>query len=141
MKTICAVFRNPRPVGRLRLIVLLMALALVGINQAPRAVAARSAAQSAVVTPITTVPMLTGTLVAVNNGPGNQTNPHVNCDRVSYTNDDLEGSSTIHYFDFSSGMDNVIPGNYLDRLSAVFSGRIAFTELTGFGDQVVLFDT
>src|SRR5262249_15791881 len=140
MKTICAVFRNRRPLGRLRLIVLLMALALVGINQAPRAVAARSAAPSAVVTPITTVPMLTGTLVAVNNGPGNQTNPHVDCDRVSYINDDFQGSSTIHYFDFSTGTDTVIPGNNLDRLSDVFGSTIAFTELTGFGDQIVVFD-
>src|SRR5262249_49428001 len=132
MKTICAVFRNPRPVGRLRLIVPLMALALVGINQAPSAVAARSAAQSVVVTPIATVPMLTGTLVAVNNGPGDQTNPHVSCDRVSYTNDDFAGMSMIHYFDFSTGTDSVIPGNGLDRLSDVFGSRIAFTELTGF---------
>src|SRR5215472_11627778 len=141
MKTICAVFRNPRPVGRLRLIVLLMALALVGINQAPRTVAARSVAQSVVVTPFTPAPMLTGTLVAVNNGPGDQTNPHVSCDRVSYTNDDFAGMSTIHYFDFSTGTDNAIPGNGLDRLSNISGSSIAFTEITSLVDQIVVFDT
>src|SRR5262244_4599835 len=101
MKITSYVIRNRRALGRLlRVFVLLIGLALVGINRGPGPVAARGTTQSMVVTPITTVPMLTGTLVAVNNGPGNQTNPHVDCDRVSYTNDDFQGSSTIHYFDF-----------------------------------------
>jgi Tol biopolymer transport system component len=120
----------------------LAAVALSVNLRCPSPVAARStAAQFAVVVPPTTVHMLTGTLMAVNNGPGNQTNPHVNCDRVSYTNDDLEGSSTIHYFDFSTGADNVIPGNTLDRLSDLSGTHIAFTELTALGDRIVVFDT
>lgn len=119
-----------------------MVVALFCINQGPSvAVATIAAGQPTVVVQATTVPMLTGTLVAVNNGPGDQTDPHVNCDRVSYTNDDLEGSSTIHYFDFSTGTDNVIPGNGLDRLADVFGTRVAFTELTGLGDRIVVFDT
>src|SRR5215813_2555662 len=142
MKITSYVIRNRRALGRLlRVFVLLIGLALVGINRGPGPVAARGTTQSMVVTPITTVPMLTGTLVAVNNGPGNQTNPHVDCDRVSYTNDDFQGSSTIHYFDFSTGMDNVIPGNGQDRLSDLSGSRIAFTEVAPLGDQIVVFDT
>jgi hypothetical protein len=87
--------------------------------------------------------MLTGTFVPVNNSQGDQTNPHVDRDRVSYTNDDFAGHSLIHLFDFSTGTDSVIPGNGLDRLSDVSGTRIAFSEInTALGvDQVVLFDT
>ena len=143
MRTTRIVIRNRRPLGQLfRLIVCLIAMTLVGINRGSIPTAASSmAAQSAVVVPPTTVQMLTGTLVAVNNGTGDQTNPHVNCDRVSYTNDDLEGTSTIHYFDFSTGTDSVIPGNTLDRLSDLSGSLVAFTELTALGDRIVVFDT
>lgn len=142
MRTIHTVIRNHRPSGQLlRLIVWLIAVALVVTYRGPSPAAASSAALSTVVVQPTTVSMLNGTLVAVNNGPGNQTNPHVNCDRVSYTNDDLEGTSLIHYFDFSTGTDNVIPGNTLDRLSDVSGTLVAFTELTGLGDWIVVFDT
>src|SRR5262249_27118312 len=141
MKT-SSVIRDRRPPGRLlTLFVLLIALFLVGINQAPSAVAAKSAAQSAIVTPSTPVPMPTGTLVALNNSFGNQTNPHINCDRVLYTNDDFQGSSTIHYFDFSTGTDSVIPGNEQDRLADVYGMHIALTEINALGDYIVLFDT
>lgn len=88
----------------------------------------------------TPVPALTGSFSPVNNGPGNQTNPHVDCNVASYTNDDLEGSSTIHYWDFSTSTDHVLPGNGLDRLSDLSGSKIAFTELTGAGDSVALFD-
>jgi hypothetical protein len=121
---------------------LLIGIALVGIHQGPSPVAARSVgAQSTIVLQVPTAKMLAGTFQAINNGPGDQTNPHVNCNRVSYTNDDLEGTSSIHYFDVSTGTDNVVPGNTLDRLSDVSGTRIAFTELTGPGDQIAVFDT
>src|SRR3954468_22999985 len=86
-------------------------------------------------------PTLTGTFSAVNNGPGNQTNPHVDCNTASYTNDDFQGSSTIHYWDFSTSTDHVIPGNGLDRLSDVSGNRIAFTEFAAGGDTVALYNT
>jgi Tol biopolymer transport system component len=86
-------------------------------------------------------PVLTGTFSAVNNGPGSQTNPHVDCNTASYTNDDFEGNSTIHFWDFSTSTDHVVPGNGLDRLSDVSGNRIAFTELTASGDSVALYNT
>jgi Tol biopolymer transport system component len=85
-------------------------------------------------------PALVGSFVAVNNGHGNQTNPHVACDLVSYTNDDL-GVSTIHYYDFASNTDHVVPGNSVDLLSDVAGTRVALTEVTSDGDTVAFFDT
>jgi hypothetical protein len=134
---------NNRRLRRLVLIVLLIALALTGIDHGPSRAAARNTAQSGIITPNATVPMLTGTLQAVNNSRGNQTNPHVHRDRVSYTNDDLEGSSTIHLFDFLTAADNVIPGNAQDRLADVSDTKVAFTavEFLFPGDNVLVFDT
>lgn len=143
MRNIHTVVRNRRPLQQSRsLIALLIVASLAGINAGASHVAARSArAQSAVVLQTTTVPMLAGAFRAINNGPGNQTNPHVDCDLASYTNDDFQGSSTIHYFDFSTGTDSVVPGNGLDLLSDVSGSRIAFTEVQADGDHVIVYDT
>lgn len=88
----------------------------------------------------TPAPALTGSFSAVNNSQGNQTNPHVDCNVASYTNDDFQGSSTIHYWDFTTSTDHEIPGNGLDRLSDVSGNRVAFTEVTPAGDSVALYD-
>ncbi|HVE82981.1 MAG TPA: hypothetical protein VND93_09050 [Myxococcales bacterium] len=87
------------------------------------------------------MPMLSGTFSVVNSGPGDQTNPHVDCNLAPYTNDDFFGSSTIHWFDFSTNTDHVIPPRGQDSLSDVSGPRIAFTEASSSGDQVVVFDT
>ena len=110
-----------------------IALAFVVINQIPARVIATSTTQS--------VPMLNGTLTAVNNSFGSQTNPHVNRNRVSYTNDDFEGTSLIHFFDFATATDNVVPANGFTRLSDVADNRVVFTEFTASGDHIVVFDT
>lgn len=91
--------------------------------------------------PAASVPMLAGTIRPVSVSPGNQTNPRVDCDKVTYTYDDLEGSSTIHYFDLATGVDTVIPTDGYARLSDVQGGRVAFTELGASGDQIVIYDT
>ena len=88
----------------------------------------------------TTIPMLPGTTQQISIAPGNQTNPHVVCNLVSYTNDDLEGSSTIRYLDFATNTEHIIPGNTLDRLSDTDGQRIAFTELTATGDRILVYD-
>jgi len=125
-----------------RLIVLMIAISVTGINASRGSVVATStAAQSTIVLQTTAVPTLTGTFQVVNNGPGNQTNPHINCDIASYTNDDFMGRSTLHYWDFATGIDSVIPGNDIDLLSDVSGGRIAFTEVRQDGDHVIVYDT
>ena len=142
MRNIHTVIRYRRPLRQTRrLLVLLIAVALVSINAGPSLSAAASkGAQSAVVSQTTTITMLPGTTQAINNGPGNQTNPHIYCDLASYTNDDFQGASTIHYFDFSTSTDRVIPGNQ-DLLSDIAGSRIAFTEVHADGDHVAVYDT
>ena len=97
--------------------------------------------QSDAVLQTTTAPMLTGTFQTVNGGFGDQTDPHIDCNRASYTNDDFFGALSIRYFDFATNTDQAIPGNGTDVLSDVFGGTIALTEATPSGPQVVLFDT
>src|SRR5262249_14843576 len=75
-----------------------------------------------------------------NNGLGNQTNPQVECDLVTYTNDVL-GSSTIHYLDLSTNTDREIPGDEVDLLSDVSGSRVAYTEVDNDGDHIMVFDT
>ncbi len=86
-------------------------------------------------------PSLNGVFSVVNNGPGHQTDPHVDCDLAPYTNDDNEGTLQIRYYDFVTGADQAVPGNGADSLSDVSGSRIAFTEGTAFGSQVIIFDT
>jgi len=85
--------------------------------------------------------MLPGNFQVVNNGPGDQTDPHVDCDLVSYTDDDFSGVLRIRYFDVATSTDHAIPGNGADSLSDASGTRIAFTEATLDGPQVVVFET
>jgi len=86
-------------------------------------------------------PVLPTTAEVVSNELGNQTNPHVQCNSVSYTFDDFQGISTIHYHDMVTGADNVVPGNQVDLLSDISGSRVAYTEVTFTGDTVRIFDT
>lgn len=88
----------------------------------------------------TTTPMLPGITQPIGVGPGNQVNPSVTCNVASYTNDDFEGTSSIHYFDFATNTDHVVPGNGLDRLSETDGQQIAFTQIDSHGDRVGIFD-
>ena len=139
MTTPHTVFQNRRPTIARALTVSLIAVAAVSIGFGLRGASAGSmTTPSASVQ--TTVPMLTGELQVVNDGPGDQTDPHVNCDRVAYTNDDNQGSQLIHYFDFATNTDHAVPGNGPSLLSDVSGGLITFTEGTISGSIVVLFD-
>jgi len=87
-----------------------------------------------------TIPMLSGTTQPIGVAPGSQTNPSVACNVATYTNDDFDGSSSIHYFDFATNTDHVVPGNGLDRLSDTDGQRIVFTQLDGTGDHIGIYD-
>lgn len=88
----------------------------------------------------TPTPMLSGTTQAIGVAGGNQTNPSVTCNIASYTSDDLEGTSLIHYFDFATNTDHVVPGNGLDRLSETDGRQIVFTEIGATGDRIGVYD-
>ena len=80
-----------------------------------------------------------GTTITINNGLGDQTDPHVNGNLAVYTNSN--GSSQIRYYDFVTTADNAIPGEpgSNDILSNVFGNLIAFTRVSG-GTTAMLFD-
>src|SRR4051812_29972912 len=120
-----------------RFLVLFVAAALLTVNATSnRLVSNASPLQAG------SVPILTGTFQTINNGPGNQTNPHVSRNLASYTAiDAITGQSTLHYWDFATGTDSVIPGNSIDLLSDISAGRIAFTEVHEDGDHVIVYDT
>jgi len=142
MRRIHTIIRDRRLLKQWRrLIVLSIAVALVAIDLVPGRVAARTSVARSVVLQTATVPMLAGTFQAVDAGPGDQFDPHVDCNLVAYTSDDLRGREDIRYFDFSTNTVNVIPGNGADSLSDVSGGRITFTEATISGPLVAIFDT
>ena len=119
-------------------IVLVVTLTLIARTTIP----AQGVSTQIVISPASTVPMLAGSTQPVSNVSGNQTNPRINCNAVSYTFDDFQGSSTIHYFDLATGIDRIAPGNTLDLLSDIRGSRLAFTEVTGpDGEQIVVYDT
>ena len=120
------------------LILLLIVATLTSMAATVSPRAARLSAQSSATA--TTIPMLSGTRQAIGVAPGNQTNASVTCNIASYTNDDLEGTSSIHYFDFATNTDHVVPGNGLDRLSETDGRQIVFTQLSATGDQIGVYD-
>ena len=120
------------------LITLILLAALTSIAATPTPLASASNLQPLVQT--ATVPMLPGTAVQMSIASGNQTNPSVVCNIASYTNDDLEGTSSIRYFDFATNTEHVVPGNGLDRLSDTDGQRIAFTQLDSQGDRIGIYD-
>jgi len=119
-------------------IALFLAVVLTSISATPTPLAASGNMQQP--EPATTIPMLPGTTIPITVAGGNQTNPSVTCNIASYTNDDLEGISSIRYFDFATGTEHLVPGNGLDRLSETDGQRIVFTELSATGDRVALYD-
>jgi len=124
------------------LTVLLIAIALIASFSSPFAATAASATtESTIVLQTTGAPVLQGTFQVVNNELGNQTNPHVDCNLVSYTFDDFQGISRIQYHDLQTDADTVVPGNDVDLLSDISGSRVAYTEVTFSGDTVRIFDT
>src|SRR5262249_12408344 len=81
-----------------------------------------------------------GTTRTINDGPGDQINPHVACNLASYTSD-ISGFQTIHYFDFATNTDHTIPTVGPAFLSGVSGNRVVYTHVTGEGSQIDVFDT
>ena len=83
-----------------------------------------------------------GTLTTVNDGAGNQTDPHVDGDLAAYTSA-LSGVTQIRYFDFASSADLGIPttGISFDFLSDVSGSTIVFTRIEPGKQSIWSFDT
>jgi uncharacterized protein (TIGR03382 family) len=72
---------------------------------------------------------ITGTPKVVNNGPGDQTDPHVSGPLVAYTNE-VRGRSEIRYHDLVTSQDAAIPnGGAFDFVSDVSGGTVVFTRV------------
>lgn len=98
------------------LIGLASALATLGLAAVVPAQAAPAAA-----------PALTGTSVSIGNGSGDQMDPHVSGDWVSYT-DDSTGSLVVHYYNLATAQDTAIPNNGgNDSLSGVSGTTVVYT--------------
>jgi len=87
-----------------------------------------------------------GTLIAINDGPGDQTEPRVSGDLATYTEKDFFNGSKIHYYDFLTGFDRIVPGRALgdsDNLSDLDGSRIVLSRTRATDNQtgVILFDT
>lgn len=125
-----------------RLIVLLIALALTVIKTSGDSVIATSpAVQPTVMLQTPAAPMLAGTFQVVNNGPGDQTDPDLDCSVTSYVSNDLQGTFLIHVIDTSTNTNYIVPGNGLDTQPDVAGKRIAFTEQNALGAGVAVYDT
>lgn len=83
-------------------------------------------------TPLTLIP------VTINNGPGDQTDPHVSGDLAAYTSD-----AAIRYYQFTTAADAQIPmgSSARDLLSDVSGGKVVFSRvITGVKTAVMVFD-
>ena len=108
---------------------------------------ASSASAQNYVTP-TVKPTPAGQFIVVGNGPGDQTDPHVSGNLVSYTNfiyDGFNPVSSIHYFDLVTRTDAEVPnpndGNVFDFLQDISGTTITFTRVTNSGASIYSFDT
>lgn len=83
---------------------------------------------------------LQGQSLIVNDGPGDQTEPHVSGSLVAYTQQLSLSSSEIRYHDLETGVDQAIPteGGY-DALADISGGQIVFTR-TSNTTRVLRFD-
>jgi uncharacterized repeat protein (TIGR01451 family) len=74
-----------------------------------------------------------GTMTTVNNGPGEQADPHVSGNICTYIDWPGNNTFTIHYQDLSTShpTDNVVPNNgTFDLLADVSGNTIAFTRVS-----------
>lgn len=86
-----------------------------------------------------------GTATPINDDPGDQTEPHVSGNLAVYTDNNDGTIRTIHYFDFATAIDRVVPAGALgdsDFLSDVDGNRIVFSRSRAADEQtgVMLFD-
>jgi hypothetical protein len=70
-----------------------------------------------------------GSTITINTNPGEQLDPHVGGDLAAYTDTANQFAGQIHYFDFLTSVDHVIPAGAhgdMDALSDVSGSRVAF---------------
>src|SRR5947209_9930769 len=72
-----------------------------------------------------------GTLHAVNNGPGDQVEPHVSGNIITYA-DTSSGTSQVHTYNLATGQDTTVPfAGSGDDLSDVDGSTVVYTHAQG----------
>jgi hypothetical protein len=81
-----------------------------------------------------------GTIVVINNGPGNHTYPHVSVDVAAYT--EGTSSTSIRYYRFSTAVDTAVPSvsGATDSLSDISGNNIVFTRGQGGCSSILAFN-
>lgn len=83
---------------------------------------------------------LNGYLTTVNNGSGDQTDPHVNGDWATYT-DNSTGSYQVRYHNLDTGQDTGVPANGgQDLLSGISGTTIVYMHSTADGQSIYTYD-
>ena len=83
---------------------------------------------------------MTGSSLVINNGPGDQTEPHVHGNRVVYTNQLSRSLTEVRYHDLATGADQAIPHvGQPDSAPRVQDGTVLFTRV-GAGNRLFSFD-
>ncbi len=117
-----------RPSFTLILLASLLA-ALLGLVRVPSAHAAPAS-----------VGTLSGTTVTVNNGPGDQTDPHVSGDWVSYT-DNSTGIYLVRYHNLVTKVDAAVPNNGgQDILSGISGTTVVYAHVTSSSEVIYRYD-
>jgi beta propeller repeat protein len=84
---------------------------------------------------------LNGYLTTVNNGSGDQTDPHISGDWVTYT-DNSTGNYQVRYHNLATGQDTGVPANGGQDLLAGISGTtIVYMHSTASGQSIYTYDT
>src|SRR5689334_7960183 len=127
---------RPGTMMRSRALSAVAAAALLAALSALAGALPAQAATASVATP-------NGAPVTVNNGPGDQTDPHVSGDWVTYT-DNSTGGYQVHYYNLATGQDATVPSNGgQDLLSGISGTTIVFTHqaAAGAGLGIFTYDT
>jgi hypothetical protein len=86
-------------------------------------------------------PAISGSMQAVNAGPGDQSDPHVSGSLVAYTSVE-DGRSLIRHHQLVTGSDAAIPNDgTTDLLSDVGGSTVVFTRVGDFSSAIYSFDT
>lgn len=89
--------------------------------------------------PMPNFSLIIGTTSTVNDGPGDQTDPHISGALVSYTSN-ADGTNRIRYHDLAAATDAVVPNSGEDDfLSDISGSKIVFTRVN-VTSAIYLFD-
>jgi Tol biopolymer transport system component len=105
-------------------------IGVAGLLALPLALAGAQAPASADTT-------LSGTTIAINDGPGDALDPQVSGNWVTYY-DDLTDTDIVHYYDLATGADSSIPNNGDNDITPAISGTtVVYQDVNSAGGSTI----